>query len=166
MTVDRKVVFVRHAKSSWARPSLRDFDRPLNDRGKRDKKLMATKFREEYFVPDLLISSSAKRAHSTAKAFAKVFEKDKNEILLENQLYHASLDEIESVIFEQSVEEHSMMIFGHNPGFTDFANEYSTKYIDNVPTAGIFILEAKTETWIEFLKKCRLTHFIFPKLYV
>jgi phosphohistidine phosphatase len=76
----KTLILVRHAKSSWKNISLDDFDRPLNKRGKKDAQLMGKKLKERQVVPDLILSSPAKRARKTAKAFAKAiaFPKKKN----------------------------------------------------------------------------------------
>jgi phosphohistidine phosphatase len=67
----KTLLILRHGKSSWKFPDLPDHDRPLNSRGKRDAPLIGRKLAEEGMVPDVVISSSATRAHATAKKAAK-----------------------------------------------------------------------------------------------
>ena len=166
MSIKKKISFVRHAKSSWSDPSLADIDRPLNARGLRDRDLMSAKFKSLFFIPDILISSPAKRAYSTATTFAKAFGYSTADIYVEKRLYHADIDDFESVILEQDNAVQSLMIFSHNPGLTYMANDYATKLIDNVPTTGIFTLESEVTDWSDFFKKSELIDFIYPKMYV
>jgi phosphohistidine phosphatase len=67
----KSILTLRHAKSSWKHPELNDHDRPLNKRGKRDAPLMGELLKNELLIPEFIISSDAKRAHSTAKIVAK-----------------------------------------------------------------------------------------------
>jgi len=166
MSIKKKISFVRHAKSSWTDPSLADIDRPLNSRGLRDRDLMSAKFKSLFSIPDLLISSPAKRAYSTATTFAKAFGYSTADIHVEKRLYHADIDDFESVILEQDNTLHSLMIFSHNPGLTYLANDYAANFIDNVPTTGIFTLESQVSNWLDFFKKSELIDFIYPKMYV
>ncbi len=166
MSLKRKISFVRHAKSSWTDPSLADIERPLNGRGIRDRELMSSKFKSLFSIPDILISSPAKRAYSTATSFAKTFGYSTADIQVEKRLYHADVDDFESVIMEQDNTVLSLMIFSHNPGLTYLANDYSINLIDNVPTTGIFTLESEATDWADFFKTCKLIDFIYPKMYV
>ncbi len=85
---------IRHAKSSWSDLSLDDFDRPLNERGKRDAPKMAQWFSENTQEKPILFSSPANRALSTAKCFEKVLTPIKFNIV--DDLYHANLQDYES----------------------------------------------------------------------
>ena len=67
----KTLLILRHAKSSWNNPDLSDYDRSLNRRGKRDAPRMGKFLRQQSLIPDLIISSTAKRAKKTAKLFAK-----------------------------------------------------------------------------------------------
>ena len=70
----KTLILVRHAKSDWGNPSLSDFDRPLNERGKRDAPVMAKRLLDKKIKIDQIIASPAKRAARTAKYFAEVFD--------------------------------------------------------------------------------------------
>ena len=162
----KKVYFVRHAKSSWQNMELSDHDRPLNNRGKRDAPLMVKEFYKKEKVIPLLISSTAKRALTTAKVFAKELDIPKKNIIKDASLYHGGGEEFSNVVFQQDDEIDSLMIFGHNPGMTYFANEYTTRYIDNIPTTGIFKLESSKDQWPQFFDDAKLTLFIYPKMFL
>src|SRR5688572_27194068 len=86
----KELLLVRHAKSSWDDFSVKDFDRPLNDRGKRDAPDMAKRVRDKDIEIDAFISSPAKRARKTAEAFAKEYKDKKDDIIFFKELYLAS----------------------------------------------------------------------------
>src|SRR5690348_12650091 len=84
----KSVLVLRHAKSSWKHPKLADHDRPLNKRGKRDAPRMGRLLKKEHLVPDIIISSTAIRARTTAKAVAKA-SGYQGEITFNRSLYAA-----------------------------------------------------------------------------
>ncbi len=135
----KNLFVVRHAKSSWDNEDLSDFERPLNDRGKRDAPEMGRRLKERGVKPNLLYSSPAKRALSTAKRIAEVLGYPKGDITTDRRLYHAGDDTIFKVLGELKDKHDTVVIFGHNPGLTDFVNALMNEraYVDNVPTAGV-----------------------------
>lgn len=160
----RFLYLIRHAKSSWDHPGLRDFERPLNDRGHRDAPGMAKLLREKGIRPDLIVSSPAKRALTTAQYFAQAFGIADEDIRREEDIYEASTYDILRVIQALPDEAHTVFLFGHNPSLTDTANQFSQQYIPNVPTCGIAQLETKAEHWADFQKSnTRLVQCLFPK---
>ena len=82
----KRLFLVRHAKSSWDDPSLDDMDRPLNNRGKRNAPEMGIRLRKQGIIPDLLISSPAKRAHTTAKSISEEIGYPKKKIVIDDRL--------------------------------------------------------------------------------
>ncbi len=162
----KRLFIVRHAKSSWENPSLKDYDRPLNQRGLRDAPFMGQFIAEKYESTDLIISSTANRAFTTATYFAEAFGIDKDDIQTEKSLYHAYEEEVYEVIANLDEEIKSAFIFGHNPTFTSIANNFSEDYIDNVPTCGIIVLESEAKTWTAVHKKnTKLIAFYYPKMF-
>ena len=85
----KTVILVRHAKSSWKDSSLKDYDRPLNKRGKRDAPFMGKKIREREILPDLILSSPAKRARKTAIRVAEEIGYPKEKIQYDDKMYHS-----------------------------------------------------------------------------
>ena len=162
----KTLYIVRHAKSSLDVPDISDFDRPLNERGKRDAPRMAKRLKEKRVNPYLMLSSPAKRALSTCKRFAEVLGYGKDKIKTERSLYHADEDGILAVIREVKDKHHVLMIFGHNPGLTDFVNQLSNQdnFIGNIPTCGIVSFTFNVDHWqdIDF-GKGRFIFFDFPK---
>lgn len=162
----KTLYIVRHAKSNWSNPEQADFERGLNERGKRDAPRMGKRLHERDIHPDLLLSSPAKRALSTAKRIAEVLHYPKEKIKTDRLLYHADEDTILSVV--QTINDHfkTVFMFGHNPGLTEFVNVIaeSDPYIDNVPTCGVIGFNFPVEHWKDIAwKSARLLFFDYPK---
>ena len=146
----KQLLLVRHAKSDWADASLSDFDRPLNERGKKDAPAMAHRLLDKKVNIDAFISSPAKRAKKTAGIFAKEYKKDKEGIILKEELYMASSPVFFEIITGTDNKFESIAIFSHNPGITDFANLLTTARIDNIPTCGVFAIKVDCTDWSDF----------------
>ncbi len=161
----KKFILIRHAKSSWSESSLKDIDRPLNDRGIRDAPLMAQKLFDLLGKVDRIVSSPANRAMSTALVFANAFNVKEEDVDIKEALYHAFPEEVMKVIHGLDNELESVIIFGHNPTFTTLVDSFSKDYIDNMPTCGIAIMESKVENWKEVdSSNTELVSFLFPKM--
>jgi len=162
----KRLYLVRHAKSSWSNPELRDFDRPLNKRGNRDAPFMGSLIKEKGIRPDLLISSPSKRALATAEYFADELDYRKNDIVKEDDLYEAGVRDILRIVSLQEEKFDSIMLFGHNPGITDFCNMISDKQIDNIPTSAVVSLILNPGQWNKINEgTCKLEFFEYPKKY-
>lgn len=162
----KKLYLVRHAKSSWSNPELRDYDRPLNKRGLRDAPFMGKLIKEKGIMPELLIASPARRALITAEYFADALGFQKKDIIRDEDMYEAGLRDILKVISEISNEIGSAMLFGHNPGLTDVCNFIAGRHIDNIPTAAVVSLMLKISQWNDIEENtCELEFFEFPKKY-
>jgi phosphohistidine phosphatase len=162
----KTLYIVRHAKSSWDEINISDFDRPLNDRGKRDAPRMGKRLKEKDIIPDLMLSSPAKRALSTCKRFAEILGYNPEKIKTDRSLYHASEETILNVVRNAKDKHNVLMIFGHNPGLTDFVNELSSEdnFIDNIPTCGVVCFKLQIETWQQTdFGKGEFIFFDFPK---
>ena len=159
------LTLIRHAKSSRDNPRQPDELRPLNPRGLRDAPAMGrylgTAFR---FAPDIMISSPAVRAWTTAKVIAAEIGYPCEFLQRDNALYLASVNDILDVIVAQDVGFNSLMLVGHNPGFTDFANYLVPGLTNNIPTAGVVSVELDTDDWSLFDKPdVTLLLYDFPK---
>ncbi|MBX2915716.1 MAG: histidine phosphatase family protein [Cyclobacteriaceae bacterium] len=164
----KKLILIRHAKSSWDDPELDDFDRPLNKRGQKDAPRMGKRLKEKRVTPDIMISSPAERALATCIAIAKVLNFDQSKIKTERKLYHASEDEILNVLrnLKDSPRdsEEVVLLFGHNPGLTEFANSLLNQTIDNIPTCGVVGAELVVKRWQDVSFGCgNILFFDFPK---
>ena len=157
---------VRHAKSSWRDPSLDDSERPLNKRGKRDAPFMGELLKEKIVNPDVVFSSPAKRASKTAQIITEQIGYSKKDIIYAEEIYEASSHELVDFIKKIDDKYNSVMVFGHNPGFTMLNNFLSKKYIDNIPTCGIVALEFNS-SWKEIEKNAaKMLFFDYPKRYM
>lgn len=164
----KTLYLIRHAKSSWDDPELGDFERPLNKRGKKDAPNMAKRLKEKRVTPDRMISSPATRALDTCKEFAKILDFNKDKIKTEKRLYHASEDQLLTVVRElkdrELDDDEVVILFGHNPGLTEFANMLMNESIDNIPTCGVVKAHLKIDRWKDASFGCgELEFFDFPK---
>lgn len=147
----RTLVMIRHAKSSWSNPLQSDFERPLNDRGEHDAPIMGARLKELNAIPDIIISSPAKRAKQTAKRIAEAVGYNSDEIQYFDKLYHCIPSVVEEVIYEVDDTKQTIFIVAHNPGITDFVNELSNKFkIDNMPTCCAVGAHVDTKEWSSF----------------
>lgn len=158
---------IRHAKSSWDDLDLKDFDRPLNERGKKDAPRMGKRLKEKEIYPDIMLCSPAKRALETCKAIAKVLSFPEEKIKTDKRLYHANEDQLLKVVKEiedLKDKEEVVMIFGHNPGLTHFANSFLSENIDNIPTCGVVGSKVSVKSWKEVrFGSGEMKFFDFPK---
>lgn len=143
----KTLTIVRHAKSSWKDTSLPDRERPLNKRGERDAPVMGKRINEHGIRPSLIISSPAVRAWTTAKIIAREINYPSEFLQKEDSLYLASLDEILDVIVAQENGFNNLMLVGHNPGLTEFANYLVPGLTTNLPTAGVVSVEIDQDGW-------------------
>ena len=161
----KTLFIIRHAKSSWNLATLHDFDRPLNDRGKTDTPMMAQRLLDKNILIDHFVSSPAKRAKCTAELFAEKYHCSSDKIEFIPELYHASLATFFKVIDSLDNQYHSVAVFSHNPGITEFVNALTDSVkIDNMPTCGIFAVNIYTNDWKNFFEaKKELLLFDYPK---
>jgi len=160
----KTLTLVRHAKSSWKNNSLADRDRPLNKRGKRDAPEMGRRIAAAGIRPSLIVSSPAVRAWTTAKIIANEIGYPREFLQRDNGLYLASVNGILDVIVAQDPGFNSLMLVGHNPGFTDFANYLVPGLTNNMPTASVVSVELDSEDWSLYDKPAaELLFYDFPK---
>lgn len=157
------VILVRHAKSDWS-VDADDFDRPLNERGKRDAPMMADRLVRRKIPIDVFVSSPAKRALRTAKIFAENIGIKKDDIILKGELYLAPQGTFYEVLEKLNDNISTVALFSHNNGITEFANSLGIARIDNMPTCSIFAFAADIDSWSDFRKaKKEFLFFDYPK---
>jgi phosphohistidine phosphatase len=160
----KTVVIVRHAKSSWDDLSISDFDRPLNERGKKDAPKMAERLLKKKIEIDAIISSPAKRAKKTAQAFAEVFHVKREHAVYPPELYLASPDIFFEVIAKADDAWNHIALFSHNPGITDFVNQLKLVKVDDMPTCAVFAMESDARHWKDFRQsEKKFLLFDYPK---
>ena len=143
----KKIYILRHAKSSWNDSTLSDFERPLNQRGKKDAPLMGLKLAELGIIPDLILSSAANRAYTTGSIIAEKINYPLGKIEKREDLYLASARKILKIINFIDNNQNSIMVVGHNPGLTELANDLGGLQVSNMPTCALVALEFAVDDW-------------------
>ena len=141
----RTLYVMRHAKSSWAEADLADFDRPLNDRGKRDAPFMGNVMRENGYAPDIILSSPAVRARETASLVKEGGDLG-GELVFDDSIYEASPQTLKQAVSEIDDKHASAMLVGHNPGIEGFIR-LLTGALEPMPTAALAVIELNAATW-------------------
>jgi phosphohistidine phosphatase len=161
----KKLYLLRHAKSSWADIELTDHERPLNQRGEKDIPRIASWLSQKLECPELVLSSDSVRTKLTLKPVAAAWQIKPEAIRYAPQVYHASSAKLLKLLQEIDSSANSLLIVGHNPGLTDFANNLSKNYItDNLPTSGFIGLTFSVDTWQEVeYGKGKLLAYQYPK---
>ena len=162
----KNLFLTRHAKSSWSNPGLADIDRPLNERGKKAAPFMGKLIVDKGEKPELLISSPANRALSTARAFGEVMGLVENDIIVNRAIYSAGAQQLLELVQNQDDLHKSIMLFGHNPTFTSFVNMLTGSNIMNVVTCGVVRIDFEYSSWTDIdFGSGRLVYYEYPKKY-
>lgn len=143
----RILTLVRHAKSSRDYPELSDFERPLNPRGRKEAPLIAARLRKAGIKPDLLVSSPATRAITTARLFAEELNLHLDEILLNPHIYEASAWTLLHIVRGLPPDYDDVMLFGHNPGISRLALDLAPCPFDEMPTSASARIELPARSW-------------------
>lgn len=143
----KELLLLRHAKSSWKTAGLSDHDRPLNARGKRDASRVGQLLRDEQLQPDLILSSTAKRARKTAKKVARASGLEVRIELLDD-LYHSGTSVHIQLLGEQSADSECIMIVAHNPGLEATLETLVGQY-QRLPTSALAHLTLPIIQWSE-----------------
>ncbi len=159
----KTILLMRHAKSSWDNAFLSDFERPLNNRGRRDAPRMGALLRTHDLTPALIIASRAIRASQTAEEVAYASGYD-GEIQFSRELYHADKETIVAAL--QGVDDgvERVLLVAHNPGLSELANGWSDK-VDRMPTATIAHFEWPVDSWADVTEDgtANLINLWFPR---
>lgn len=143
----KTLYLMRHAKSSWNFDELSDRERPLNGRGRQDAPAMGEALAERDIRLDLLVSSPAVRALSTAALVAGALKYSHEKIQVIDKIYQADVADLLRVMHELPNEADSVLLVGHNNTITDFANLLSPSKLPEMPTAAIVCLRFEVEHW-------------------
>jgi len=157
----KRLILIRHGKSSWE-TNLPDRQRPLKSRGKTDGILISKAYKESYKNPELVLTSDAVRANTTANIFKATLEIPDDKFIVDPKLYTFDERELKHIIKGCKESVDSLMVFGHNNALTFLANDIGSEYIDNIPTTGLVIIDFKVERWTQ-IKEGQTIKTIFPK---
>ena len=139
----RRLVIMRHAKSSWKNQNLDDHERPLNNRGRRDAPIVADAIFERGWIPDLILVSSSKRTLQTLEGMSHRFGKTPFQV--RPGIYHATVSDLMEEL-EDALDNGTKMIIGHNPGLEILVNHLSGEW-HTMPTATAVLLVHSGPTW-------------------
>lgn len=145
----RRLYLIRHAKSSWAEPGIRDFDRPLNSRGKLDAPFMGKRLAAYGVHPDLILASQAKRARKTALSIAEAVDYPAADIVFSEAIYEAGVADLLQILAQAPADAGSLFLVGHNFTITDLAENLTGQSIGNIPTCGIVGIEFSAVSWAD-----------------
>lgn len=162
----KRLIIIRHAKSSWEDFSVNDHDRPLNDRGIMDSAKMAAFLKNTGIKISLFLSSTATRAHTTAQYFAITLDYpvDKIELVPSFYSFFDNGDQILSLLKKLDNSIQNVAIFGHNETFFNLAHNLSHSKISKFPTCAIASIIFEVDSWSKIHKGSSiLEFFISPK---
>ncbi|MGH2604129.1 MAG: SixA phosphatase family protein [Dehalococcoidia bacterium] len=159
----KTLLLLRHAKSSWNDSPRSDHDRPLNSRGKRDAPRMGRLLAEQALVPDLIVSSTARRARKTAEKVAEA-SGYVGAIDAVAALYPGEPELLVRTIRSLSDEADRVLLVGHNPGLEEFLAAVIGRH-EHFPTAALAHVELEIDRWQQFEPRAggRLVHLWRPK---
>lgn len=158
----KKLFIIRHAKSSWKDSALDDFDRPLSKRGKSDAPMIGSRLRERNIYPDIIISSPAKRAKTTAEIIAKELKYSKD-ILLEDEVYESTLNKLQKIVTKVDDNNSTLFLVGHNTSLNILAWHY-VDFSENIVTCGVLEIEFDCDRWKDASdKNAKLISYDYPK---
>ncbi len=160
----KQLTLIRHAESAWGTRNIDDIDRPLNHRGERDAPRIARHIRESGFSPDLILSSPATRAATTAEEIARGVGYDLENIVWKDQIYAAMIEDLVQLIWELDNQHAHVALVGHNPAFTELANQLQDTPIGSMPTGGVVSISFDSDRWSDVPDRCgSLLTFDSPK---
>jgi phosphohistidine phosphatase len=143
----KTLLIMRHAKSGWKNGSMPDHDRPLTKRGKRDAPRMGQRLQAAGLRPDVIITSTAERARSTATAAAEGMGFT-GEVQTEAKVYDATPEAYFTLLRGLPAEVQTAMVVGHNPGLQDLLAELTGESHD-LPTAAIAQVKLPIDSWAD-----------------
>jgi len=159
----KRLLLVRHAKSSWNNPSLSDAQRPLNTRGQRDAPNVGSYLSANMPAPEQIYTSPATRAATTASLIAACYQ-PKLSVQVIDDLYTFSAQQLYENIHTLPNEYTTLMLVSHNPGITDLVNHLCDTDIENVPTCGVADIQIAGAEWSAISPaENQLLAFITPK---
>ena len=147
----KTLVLVRHAKSAWDAPGLADHERPLAERGLRDAPEMGRRLAERGLEPDVIRSSTAVRARTTAELIAEALGLAPDRLDLDERLYGASPEDILGVVREFDDAIGTAMVVAHDPGMSDLAFALSGT-IEHMPTCAVAEFRFDVDSWPEVVE--------------
>lgn len=157
----KRLIFVRHGKSSWDSP-VEDKERPLKERAYKDANHVISAFKAHLDFPVEVFSSPAKRAKTTAELFKTRLNIEDQHFHIKPQLYTFNANEVFDFIKKLDDKYNNVMLFGHNPAYTELVNRLGSSPMDNLPTTGLVSIGFEIESW-KLIQKGETHLYLFPK---
>lgn len=142
----KRLVLLRHAKSSWAEPGGDDFDRPLNPRGLRDAPEMGRRLAQRRFCPDRILVSPAQRTRQTVNLLLTEIEGEPPVEFIPS-IYEASAGDLLTLVRSLDDADDAVLLIGHNPGMSDLAAFLVEMPFSSLPTCGMVAVNFLTDAW-------------------
>lgn len=143
----KTLYLVRHAKSDWGNAHTGDFQRTLNHRGLKAAPYMAALLKEKKVFPELVISSPANRALTTAEFFCEILGYPKELIQQRMEIYEGGAGQLLKIVQQINDNCKTALLFGHNPTMTDFSNLLAGHHIDSLVTCGVVRIDMEIKSW-------------------
>jgi phosphohistidine phosphatase len=129
-----------------------------------DARIISKQAAKKIETPDYWLTSPAIRAYSTAVIFANAFKFDPEKMVIKQKIYEATIKSLKQIIASIPDNYKQAILFGHNPGLTNYFNEISDSYADNIPTCGALHLISPANKWKEFGNtKLQNDFYLYPK---
>ncbi len=159
----KRLYLLRHAKSSKDIPGIKDRDRPLNKRGKKEVVRLGKRLKKSGVTVQVLYSSPAKRALDTAQGIAKAIGFPRKKIKIASAVYSSTIPKLLKLIKSTDDREQAALVAGHNPEFYNLLNYLTPQKIDGFPTCGVFGIDFKVDSWRRVArKKGKIAFFASP----
>lgn len=161
----KKLILVRHAQAVSREEKLPDFQRTLVKKGLKDAKIMADRLKMRELIPDLMISSPANRALETAHVFARMLDYPVQKIVVNDILYSEINPEAVVQLIQKIDDKHeSVLLFGHDPSFSDLASHIIKDFEETIPKTGIVSIGFGRKSWKNIKQReGQLIFFDYPK---
>lgn len=162
--MSKHLILVRHAKSDKSIPGQKDFDRTLSPKGHLDAPRMGNLLAEKKITIDAIISSPAERTKLTAEYFCEQLKIEFDKIIYNENIYEASTRILLNEVCALDNKYNTVVLFGHNPGFSYLAEFLTKENIGEMPTCAIVEIKLEIDTWQEASQGLgKLVSFDFPK---
>ena len=160
----KTLVLMRHGKAEEARIAQKDFDRALSKKGHEQVRVMSAWLKEQGIVPTRIVSSAALRTQETALGMAQGLDFDAGQIIFQHNLYLASPSVYASCLLEAPNDVDTLMLIGHNTGISEWARELLFGFYEEMPTAGVLVLQSETPEWASwYAYKTQFVTYQIPK---
>ncbi len=161
----KTLIIVRHGAFSHKKPGVQDADRPLNRRGRHEAADAADRFAELQITPDIILSSSARRARETTEIFQKKLKLPAEHIRVEREIYEAEKREVFRIVHRLRDSYETVMLVGHNPGMTSLLHHLVDSDVEKMPSSSFAVVELDVDSWqhVSF-RTAKQIHYYAPEI--